>query len=770
MDWLAPTLTWYLTTTLIALAIVPLVILLFHHVTDRGASLMRPLGMLLVIWPVWFLASIGDGVVPFSGMALWITVGLLAVACWTIGLRAGVMNRTSLKHLGLAEAGYVAIFGVFLFLRGFVPAVGGPNIIDQEKPMDLMMLSSSMKADSMPPADAWLSGEPINYYYLGYAMWGGIGEMIGTTPAIAYNLAVISIFAMTAVAVMGTVANILSQYTSMAFARLGGLIGLILVMLIGNPWAAWKVIQDIDAQWQAWPFDGIMWNATRIIEVTPGTSAISEFPAFSFLFADLHPHLMAIPFAITAFGIAWMFASLPGRTTVALQVARLFVAGLVGASLYAINSWDFPTWFAVIVFGILISPGFRTVGGHVAGIAIALVAGIAAWSPFILSFEAPVRTGDSGFADAVGDLPVVGGVLASIAVYSGERTSISDYLSILGFFYPVLLVAIVVALVSEREADGDPLVARLAVVSAIIMAAIGLLLPAPLLILLGLPMLAGLVIMLRATTVTLELLVVGLATISFALTLIPEFFYLLDIFGTRMNTIFKLYLQVWLLSGVATTLGLVYLWQRMRVWRPGQGLVAIAAAVIIAAGLTYPVVAASQWTQIKNPDLDWEGIDGLAWLEESSAADPARHEALQWLWENGTSDDVILAAGGCSYVAPVGFPSAASGVPSIIGWTGHERQWHLGDADITGEVARRLVDVIDLFARPTDELLDEYGVTLIYIGRAEASGVQGVEASDDCAPGPFPDTASPEFPGPGWTEVFSEDGIRILRRDTAEQD
>lgn len=767
MDWFEPTLKWYATTTLITIAFAPLVLLIFQHVFDRGASVMRTSGMLLLIWPIWFLASIGDGVVPYVGITLWIAVAILAVACWAIGMRAGILNRSSLKHIAIAESVHLMVFAAFLALRGFIPAVAGPNIIDQEKPMDLMMLSSSMRATSMPPADAWLSGEPINYYYLGYAMWGGIGNMIGTTPGITYNLAVTSIFAMTVVAVFGTVANILAGFTSTTISRAGGVIGALLIVFIGNPWAAWQIFGDVDAEWEADPFGGVMWNATRIIEITPDIDAISEFPAFSFIFADMHPHLMAMPFTISALAFAWMFASLPERSSRRAHVGRLVIAGISVTALYALNSWDFPTWFAVVALGVLISPGFQTAFQRIVGIGVALVAGIIAWSPFLVKFDAPVRIADSAFADVVGDIPVIGSVLASIGGYTGERTSIVDYFSIFGFFYPVLVVALVLILFFDRNGDNDPLVERLALVSAILLIVIGILLPAPLVILLGIPALAGMVIVLRSGNVTLELVIAGLATLSFVLTLIPEFFYLLDAFGNRMNTIFKLYLQVWVLSGVATALALIWLWQRAAAWRPGTGLVAFVGAAILVTGLTYPVVAGHQWAGFKNRDSDWVGVDGLAWLNESHAADPATYDALQWLWQNGSNDDVILAAGGCAYRAPVGLPSAASGVPSIIGWANHERQWHLGNEALVSTFADRVTAINELFARPTDELLDEYGVTLLYIGRPETSGVEGLEASPECAPGPFPEATSPEFPGPGWTEVFSEDGVRILRRDSA---
>jgi YYY domain-containing protein len=766
LDSLAPTVSWDLATTAAALAFAPLVMLAFRHVTDRGASVVRPLGLLALVWPVWFLASLGDGVVPFSRPALWVALMLVAMVSWAAGVRAGAVTRESLKHLAIAEGGYLVLFAVLVWLRGYIPAVGGPNTIDQEKPMDLMMLASSMKATSMPPADAWLSGEPINYYYLGYATWAAIGKMIGTTPAIVYNLALVSTVAMTIVAVLGTVANILSRFVSMTTARIGGVLGFALVVLIGNPWAAWRIVQDPAAQWDRWPFDGVMWNATRIIPVSDAEFAISEFPAFSFLFADMHPHVMAIPFAITALGLGWMFITLPVDSTIGARLPRLLLAGIATAALYAINSWDFPAWFLVVALGILISPGFPGFGQRLAGIAIALVAGLAAWSPFLLAFEAPVRTGDSAFSEEASKVPVIGDLLASIGAWTGERTSAGDYLGIFGFFYPVLVAVILIALLDRRDDEGDPVVARLALITGIILVVLGVMLPAPVLILAGLPMLAGIVVMLRATNVTLELIVVGLATLAFALTIVPEFFFLLDAFGNRMNTIFKLYLQVWLLSGVAAAVGLVTLWQRARAWRPGRAAVAVVGAAVVLFGLTYPVVAASQWVQVKNPELDWEGMDGLAWLEDGPAADPATRDALEWLWEHGTNDDVLLAAGGCAYRAPVAFPAAASGVPAIVGWDNHERQWHLSDPGITERLAERTADVNALFAEPTDELLDRYGVTLIYIGRSETQGVAGVEPSATCAPGPFPEASSPDFPGDGWTEVFSEDGVRILRRAT----
>jgi len=768
VDWFQPTVTWYLTTTLVTIAFAPLVMMVFASVTDRGASVVRPIAALLLVWPVWLLASIGDGVVPFSRTSLWVTLAVIAVISWCIAIRAGGIRRDALLHLTIAETGFLILFFGYVWLHGYVSGVTGPLSLEQEKPSDLMMLASTMRADTMPPLDAWLSGESINYYYIGYVIWAGIAKMIDTTPAIAFNLALASTFAMTVIATIGTVANILSRFTSTVTARAGGVVAAIMVVLIGNPWAAIKVFDDLSGQWERWAFEGIFWNATRLIHDTPNPNDanISEFPAFSFLLADLHPHLLALPFTIVALAFAWLFASLPREDHLMRRWLRLVLAGVSVVGLYAINSWDFPTWFFVLAVAVYVSPAYHTVGRKLIAILVTLLAGMAAWLPFILDFEAPVNATASSSFEALESIPVVGGVIASIAGYAEERTSPIEYLSIFGFFYPVLVVLIVTQLFAPRDTTPDPLVTRLAWASAIMVTLIGLLLPAPLMIMLGLPALGGIVILMRSTNLTLGVIATALTTLSFVLTLIPEFFYVLDIYGRRMNTVFKLYLQVWILSAIATTLALMLLWKQSKRWRTGQILIATATIIILAGGLTFPVVAGSQWLESRNPDHEWRGVDGLAFLEQS---DPASYHALQWLWENASEEDVMLAAGGCEWYAELGRPSAASGVPSIIGWDGHERQWHLGDEEIVNQLPERIEAVNSLFARPTDEVLDAYDVTLIFIGRTETDGVDVTGgATATCAPGPFPEATSPEFPGPGWTEVFSEDGVRILRRNESD--
>jgi uncharacterized membrane protein len=298
-------LRWYLVTLVVTVALLPASLVLFRKVAGRGASFARPVAALLFMWPIWFLSGITDGGIPYTAITLWLSAIILGIAGWAYVWRNGLFTRDTLRHVVVSEAGYLAAFVAFLIFRGF-----GPDANFQEKPSDLMMLSSVMHSTSMPPHDAWLAGEPVNYYYLGYAIWGGFGNMAGAAPAEVFNLALISTFAMTFVTAAGLVASILGHFHRDRVAITGGVIASIFVLIMGNPWSTQEYLGDPTTQRNAYFFDGIGWDASRvIIDVHDDpfyANPITEFPAFSFILGDLHPHVMALPFTILALALGWM--------------------------------------------------------------------------------------------------------------------------------------------------------------------------------------------------------------------------------------------------------------------------------------------------------------------------------------------------------------------------------------------------------------------------------------------------------------------------------
>ena len=252
--------------------------------------------------------------------------------------------------------------------RSFTPAV-----VDTEKFMDVAFLSSIWRAPHLPPPDPWLSGQPINYYYFGHYLIALVAKALGTVPGTAFNLGVGLIFALAAVAIFGVAANLFATISPARRWPWSGLVGLtsvVCVLALGNlnsaqvwwqnalalvrqfpalyssPWA-WWLHRDIWTQYD-W------WAPSRVI---PNT--INEFPAFSFALADLHAHVLALPFATVAVGLACnvllarrsgIHAFGDGR----LSLLSLLASGVALGGLYAINGWDLPTYLGLALLALAI--------------------------------------------------------------------------------------------------------------------------------------------------------------------------------------------------------------------------------------------------------------------------------------------------------------------------------------------------------------------------------------------------------------------------------
>ena len=86
--------------------------------------------------------------------------------------------------------------------------------------------------------------------------------------------------------------------------------------MAGNLWTALRLV-DGSGMWSRDFWQGIGWNATRVLVIKSGDQdvdyTINEFPAFSFLLGDLHPHVLTLPFALLAVGLAYRWLLAPPR-------------------------------------------------------------------------------------------------------------------------------------------------------------------------------------------------------------------------------------------------------------------------------------------------------------------------------------------------------------------------------------------------------------------------------------------------------------------------
>ena len=213
---------------------------------------------------------------------------------------------------------------------------------------------------------------------------------------------------------------------------------------------------------------------------------------------------------------------------------------------------------------------------------------------------------------------------------------------------------------------------------------------------------------------TLLLILLGTLIVIF-----PEFFYLRDLFGTRMNTIFKFYYQAWIVWSIAAAYGTLVLLQKLRgKWLVGYTL---GITVVLGAAMFYPVMGL--WNKT-NGFKSNEGLtlDGGVFYERQ---EPDEVAAINWL--SKAPPGVVVEAVGGSYT---GFArvSTYTGQSTVLGWPGHEDQWR---GSRVGWVNRE-ADVETIY-RSNDwaavqELFRKYEVRYIFLGSLER---QTYGVSDD---------------------------------------
>jgi uncharacterized membrane protein len=206
--------------------------------------------------------------------------------------------------------------------------------------------------------------------------------------------------------------------------------------------------------------------------------------------------------------------------------------------------------------------------------------------------------------------------------------------------------------------------------------------------------------------------VLMLALFGGLLVLAPDFVFLRDQFGWRINTIFKFYYQTWMLWSLVAASGTAVLLMKLRkfwdwVFRLGLFLTLLMA-------FTYSVLGVMTKTNNLKPESGWS-LDGAAYLQRYN---PDEAMAIEWLKQ--AQDGIVVEAVGGSY-SNYARISTLTGLPTVLGWPGHEGQWR-GSSTPQGN---RLEDVKLLYETSSwteaEAILEKYNIRYIYIGSLERS-------------------------------------------------
>ena len=774
-------LRWLITVELIGLAAFPLAFYLLPRLADRGFTLSKPLGILLVSYFFWVLGLAHIPTVQPIAIALMLLMAALSayIAYRNFDDLRDFITR-EWRTLVIAEAIFLVFFIGWTLFRSYDPFIN-----HTEQPMDLALLSASINSQVGHPEDPWLRGEPISYYYFGYWMMGALSQISAIQSHISYNLALALIPAMSAMGIFGIIFNMVRMDKAhRKLAIIAGIAAALFLVVVSNlegvlefmrlngmgsqGFYDWVRINDLPGPIvtppQSWTPPDFWWwfHASRVINTFDGIhfidNTIQEFPFFSFLLGDMHPHVMSIPFIALFVGIALNIYRLPSdfwrNFRSVYPYAIVLTAALVLGGLGFNNLWDMPT-FAALLIGVLAIRAYREGSDIPQSIALALfpvglaILALAAlmYSPYLLDINAGVN--------GIGVVITHTRAIHMFIVWGLFLTAITPFL--LATFWQTTvqrdwatqtLTALALAFapwllwtLAYLHSDGS--------IEEVISRFIGIL-PLTALVAIGV---YNALYLARRENEGGRLFATILAVLGLGLIIGSEFLFIRDFFNNRGNTVFKLYYQAWILLAAASAFA-VYYWlstiQSRTGWRATFSYVWAAAFVLLLIGsLYYPLAAAKT-----KPDTPYAGptLDGLSFVQQNR---PAEYDAIAWLKQNAPPDAAIVEAVG--EWSDWGLVSRSTGLPTIVNWLGHQKQWRGGwekfDAnkpdvsralrdkyfdDRTAEV-ERIYTTLD--PAEAQVILYKYDIDYVYIGQRERDkyGIEGIPKFDAIADPVFAD-------------------------------
>lgn len=715
----------------------PLALLLWAALLQAfGLAAWRLLASRLPATPGVYALSKIAGVAMF-GAAAW---GLVSwgpftfVSSFTLAVALGVIllgvfpgrtpREVPKRELLTTE---MVFWGAFLFFGAL--RAWSPEIFWGEKPMDFGILNALLRAEILPPPEPWFSGTPLSYTYFGHFVVAAFAKVLAVHPALAFNLGIASTAALTAAGLFAAGAFLGGRLRTGAWAVLLGLFA-------GNLSGLVELLKR-----RAVDFDSF-WAVSRVLK---NQSEINEFPLWSFLFADLHAHVLAYPLLLGFLAVLLLIAR--QRTSPGLYVppfGRSLLLGLAAlflATLLITNGWNAPTAGGLLVTLLSVSAlaatprpapplPARRIGRFFAGVVVpgaAIVLPAVLFTlPFWRRFSPPPRN------------------------FGWEAGPYFDPLPF-GLVHGLALVLVVPFLFFLLAGTVDT-TGRARRWRALLTGGLALLLA------LSLVKLPGLLHARLAPAPSIRVFVLGLAAIGLALAfgtrLAPgdrtapalaafaflvlaasEFVFVWD----RMNTVFKFGLDVTILLAVAGAAALEKLVSGR--WSLARGAWRAAAVLVGLAAFATSVLAVAGHVRTRRVETPRGTLDGLAYLKNHR---PEEAAAVEWVEKNVPGLPSIAEAYGPAYQEYARF-SSNTGLPTIVGWDYHVFQRGKPRAAIE----KRISDTYALFASgesAASRVLSTYGTRFVVSGREEQArtgGAEGLKA--------LPGLLSPAFSTPGLT-------------------
>jgi YYY domain-containing protein len=763
-------LVWYLFIFVLGLAVYPIIRLAMPGLADKGYPLSRALGLVLFAYLSWMAGSVG---IPYTRVTIAVVFGAIFVTGAVLGhlQRDALIEefKTKRKYFLMIEGLFLAFFVIDLLIRlgnpdMWHPAKGG------ERPMDFSYFNAVIKSTSFPPYDPWFAGGYINYYYYGFVIVGTPVKLLGIVPSIAYNFILPTLFAIVGTSAFSIGWNLLqkdeggrlkdedssdgnSSFTIHAKCSsfVSGLSASFLTILLGNLGTfqlLYQKMQQLGAagafNWEStffqrltWAWQGLMmtfkgiplpigpgdwyWNPSRVVPPGPDNS-ITEFPLFTFLYSDLHAHMIVMPLALLA--ISWALSVVAARAKWTNQASAglgIVIGGLIVGAAYPTNLSDSYTYLLVCVIALGYSilrysdaVLFKRVALAVGGVAALYLLSRFMYEPYRIWYSQ---------------------AYSALEPWKGPFTPLASYLTMWGVF---LFILVSWMTWETREwMRVTPL------------SALGKLKPYQLLIEGGLVALVIAILALQFHGTSVGWIAIPVAAWAGILLLNPhltdEKRFVLFLIGTamfitiivevlvvrgdigRQNTIFKFYMQAWLMLGAGAGAALAWTLPAFFKWLPGWRVFWQSMMIFLLSGaVLFTVTATSgkirdRWIVEAPRTLDAMTFMNYAHYDDfGQRLDLSEdYRAIRWMQDNVQGSPVIVEANCPEYRWCTRF-TIYTGLPGVVGWNWHQRQQRVFTST---QVQDRVNQVGDFYNTMEIEsarnFLRIYGVKYIIVGQLE---------------------------------------------------
>ncbi|HEY45229.1 MAG TPA: hypothetical protein G4O14_00445 [Anaerolineae bacterium] len=770
---------WWIAIGIIGLLAFPITRVAFPGLRDGGYPLARVIGLLIMAWGSWLLGSIG---VPVTRLTI-IVVLLMMTA---LSLALAYRDREELivyirEHR--REILWTEILALSFFIFDFGIRIGNPDLWHPakggEKPMDFSYLNAVIKSRTFPPYDPWFAGGYINYYYFGFVIVGMPIKLLGMIPSVAYNLIIPTLFSTLALVAYSVGYNLVAWFKEKKESarypnpRIAGLAVALMLVVLGNLGTA-RMLYDgfkrIGTQPGTEPatfvvgvgqvirgigefltldrqlpiaMDHWYWNPSRAIPPGPGEAGpITEFPFFTFLYADLHAHMISRPLTVLAvgWGLSWLLAAKRRHQRRWLDFAiAIFIGGLILGALKPTNTWDYPVYWVLGVISVLYAAWLRYEKLEIRSVLEAVLAVVILIGLAQFLFQPYHQWYGQGYVE--------------VDEWMGSRTSISAYLTVHGLFLFLIVSWMIwetrnwmAATPLSKLQNLRPYFGPILLGTLIIIAATGLLIGSGYdVAVLVIPLIVWCGILILQPGLPIEKRVVlSLTGIGLALTFLVEVVVLRgDI--SRMNTVFKFYLQVWEIFSIAAGAALAWILVDVPSWLTGwRRSWTLVLSILVFSAAFYTITATPAKIRDRFAMDAPHTLDGMAFmpyvdnyydLGKSMMLDED-YRAIQWVQDNIQGSPVIVEANIPEYRWGNRF-TIYTGLPGVLGWNHHQRQQRV--TGVPGMVEERASDILDFYLTRSAEdawaFLERYNVQYVVLGRLEHIFYEEVQPCDPSGDG-----------------------------------